>query len=90
ETYELYKSGKTIDEIVASRGLAISTVCTHLSRFVALGNLDINKLVSVDKREKAMKLMETVDLGSVYQSLGTVLNPIETNFFLSWYRSYKK
>jgi ribonuclease D len=90
ETYELYKSGKTIDEIVALRGLAVSTVCTHLSRFVALGNLDINKLVSTEKREKAMKLMETVDLGSVYQSLGTVLNPIETNFFLSWYRNYKK
>ena len=90
ETYEMFKSGKTIDEIVALRGLAVSTVCTHLSRFVALGNLDINKLVSVEKREKAMKLMETVDLGSAYQSLGTVMNPIETNFFLSWYRNYKK
>lgn len=90
ETYELYKSGKTIDEIVTLRGIAVSTVCTHLNRFVSLGNLDINKLVSTDKREKAMKLMETVDLGSVYQSLGTVLNPIETNFFLSWYRNYKK
>lgn len=89
ETYEMFKSGKTIDEIVAIRGLAVSTVCSHLSRFVTLGNLDINKLVSVDKREKAMKLMETVDLGSVYQSLGTVMNSVETNFFLSWYRSNK-
>ncbi len=90
ETYELFKSGKSIDEIAAIRGLVVSTICTHLSKFVALGNLDINKFVSADKREKAIKMMETVDLGSVYQSLGAVLNPIETNFFLNWYRSFKK
>jgi len=90
ETYEMFKSGKSIDEIAAIRGLAISTICTHLSRFVTLGNLDINKFVSVDKRTEALKLIENVELGSVYQSLGTVLNPIETNFFLNWYRNNKK
>lgn len=90
ETYELFKSGKTIDEIVAIRGLAVSTVCSHLSRFVTLGNLEINKFVSVEKQNKAIKLMETVELGSIYQSLGTILNPIETNFFINWFRNYKR
>ena len=90
ETYELFKSGKTINEIAAIRGLVVSTICTHLNRFVTLGNLDINRFVSPEKREKAIKIIENVELGSVYESLGTVMDPVETNFFLSWYRNFKK
>lgn len=90
ESYELYKAGKTVDEIAAERGLTISTVCSHLGRFIALGNLDINKLVSPEKREKAMKIMESAEPGAVYKTLETVLNPVEVNFFLSWLRANKK
>jgi len=89
ETYNLFKSGKTIDEIAATRNLAVSTICTHLSRYVTLGNLDINNFVTADKREKAIKLMQNIDLGSVSQTLGSVLNPVEINFFLGWYRLQK-
>jgi hypothetical protein len=90
ESYELYKAGKTVDEIAVERGLTISTVCSHLGRFIALGNLDINKLISLEKREKAMKIMETAEPGAVYKILETVLNPVEVNFFLSWMRANKK
>jgi len=90
ETFELFKQGKTIDEIVAIRGLALSTICSHLSRFVTLGTLDINYFVSAEKRNKAIKMMETIDPGSLYQSLGTILTPIESNFFMNWYRNNKK
>lgn len=90
ETYELFKSGKTIDEIVAIRGFVSSTICSHLSRYVTLGTLDINNFVSIEKREKAMKLMTNIELGSVYETLGTVLNPVEISFFLPWYRSTAK
>lgn len=89
-TLEMYKDGKTIDEIAAERGLVVSTICTHLSSYINMGLLDINQFVSADKRDKAMKLMEqTNELGSVYQMLSTILDKYEVNFFLSWMRSHK-
>ncbi len=40
-SFELYRSGKTIDEIAAERGFVRSTIEGHLAHFVALGELDI-------------------------------------------------
>ena len=50
-TYELYQEGKNIDEIAAIRGLATSTIETHLAHFVENGTVLIGKLVSLDKIE---------------------------------------
>jgi len=87
-TLELFKTGKSIEEIAAERGLAISTICSHLFVYVNNGLLDINKFVSPKKREIAMKLMENIEEGgSVYQMLGSALNTIEISFFLSWKRT---
>lgn len=89
-TLEMYKDGKTIDQIAVERGLAVSTICTHLSGYINMGLLDINQFISADKRDKAMKFMEqTNELGSVYQMLSTILDKYEVNFFLSWMRSHK-
>ena len=56
-----------------------------------MGLLDINRFISAEKRDKAMKTMEHTDeLGSVYQMLSAVLDKYEVNFFLSWMRSHKK
>jgi hypothetical protein len=40
-SYELYKSGKSVGEIAAERGLATVTIETHLAYFIGSGNLDI-------------------------------------------------
>ena len=88
---EMYNAGKTIDEIAEERGLAVSTICSHLSSYIATGLLDINNFVSADKREKAMKLMEQAEeIGSVYQTLAEILTTAETSFFLAWMRERKK
>jgi hypothetical protein len=42
---ELFKSGQTIEEIAASRGMAPSTIEGHLAHFVGLGELDIFELM---------------------------------------------
>lgn len=90
-TLSMFKEGKTIDQIAIERGLAVSTICTHLSSFISSGLLNIDKFISADKREKALKLMQdTEELGSVYQTLSSILNNHEVNFFLSWMRSQKK
>ncbi len=44
-SFELFKSGKTIDEIAAERGFVRSTIEGHLGHFVALGELDIFELI---------------------------------------------
>ena len=90
-SYEMFKAGKSIDEIAAERGLTGGTVCGHLGKFIGLGQLSIDQFISPEKRAKAMKFMEENPVeGSVYQSLQTVLNKHEVNFFLSWMRAGKK
>jgi ATP-dependent DNA helicase RecQ len=50
-SYEMYRSGKTIPEIAAERELALTTIETHLSYYVGLGELDVNIFVPVAKQE---------------------------------------
>ena len=50
-SYEMYRSGKTISEIAVERGLAITTIETHLSYFNTSGELDVNRFVPKDKQE---------------------------------------
>ena len=54
-TFDLFKEGKTIGEIAAARGFAISTIEGHLGFFIRTRELDINKLVS---KEKIVKISE--------------------------------
>ena len=48
-SFELFKAGKSITSIAEERGLALSTIETHLADFVSLGELDIFELVDRDK-----------------------------------------
>jgi hypothetical protein len=48
-TYELYKAGKTIEEICAERDMAVSTIESHLAHFVGTGELDIAQFVDQEK-----------------------------------------
>lgn len=48
-SFDLYKSGKTIEEIATERGFAISTIQGHLAHFVGLGELDIFDLMPRDQ-----------------------------------------
>lgn len=44
-SYELFKTGKSIDEIAAARGFVRSTIEGHLAHFVGTGDLDILDLM---------------------------------------------
>jgi len=89
ESYELYKAGKTIDEIATIRNLASSTICSHLGKHIALGQLDLNAFLSPQKREKALTIMEKAEPGSAYGMLSEALTKEEVSFFLSWVRTNK-
>ena len=84
---DLYLQGKTIEEIAIERGLAISTIATHLIEY--LGNeINIENFVSFEKCQQALYILETaVDKEtSAYQLLKDRLSPIESAFFFAWRR----
>jgi ATP-dependent DNA helicase RecQ len=49
ESYDLFKAGKTVDEIAALRNLAKATIESHLSVFVETGELDVLAFVAPEK-----------------------------------------
>lgn len=49
ETFNRYKEGQTIAEIAKARNLTVSTIETHLSKFVQSGDIKIEELVSREK-----------------------------------------
>ncbi len=51
-SFELFKSGKTIDEIAEERGFVRGTIEGHLAHYVGLGELDIFKLMEREKVEE--------------------------------------
>ncbi len=48
-SFELYQSGKTIDEISNERGMAGTTIEGHLAHYVGIGTLAIEKFVENEK-----------------------------------------
>ena len=81
----LYEQGKTIAEIASSRNLAVGTIASHLGRYVAIGQLDINQFISPEKQAKAQHAIESnSEIGSVYQMLKEVLDPIESSIYQAY------
>ena len=50
-SFNLFKEGKSIEQIAKERNFAISTIEGHLSRFVTTGELDINDIVTKEKQD---------------------------------------
>jgi hypothetical protein len=69
-TFDLFKSGKPIDEIATLRNLAISTVESHLAAFVKEGRLQITDVVEDEKVGHILKVMDEVGT----ESLGLIKN----------------
>ena len=87
----MYNQGMSIEEIASSRNLGISTIASHLGKYIGTGELDINNFVTKEKRDKAVKVMEnTAEIGSVYQMLGGIMTQPEISIFMAWLRSGKK
>jgi ATP-dependent DNA helicase RecQ len=48
-SFNLYRTGKSIAEVADERGLAASTIESHLSYFIAIGKIDVLDMVSEEK-----------------------------------------
>ena len=51
-TYDLYKQGKSTDEIAKERNFTVATIEGHLAYYIGLGDLDINDFVTKEKLQK--------------------------------------
>lgn len=58
DTLDLYKQGKTIDEIASIRSLASSTIKSHFAKWILSGEIDIHSILSKEKVEKVEKFLE--------------------------------
>lgn len=64
-SYELYKSGKSIDAIATERGLKASTIEGHLAFFVGTGDLDVRNLLSDDRIATIRQVLESKGVESL-------------------------
>lgn len=46
---DLYKAGKTVQEIAAQRNLALSTIEGHMAHFISTGELAVDQFISPEK-----------------------------------------
>ncbi|MBN4051503.1 helix-turn-helix domain-containing protein, partial [bacterium AH-315-M05] len=73
ETLKLFKSGKTISEIVAARELKSSTIENHLAYYIFDGNVKVGDLVSATKIphiKQAIRLHGDQALAPIKNELG--------------------
>lgn len=73
KTFELYCSGKTIEEIAAERGMSLTTIEGHLAHYIGIGELEVTKLVDNDKLKRISEYFiasQSAKLGPAKAALG--------------------
>jgi ATP-dependent DNA helicase RecQ len=73
-TFKMFRAGRSVTEIAADRGLAVSTVEGHLARFIQAGEIRLEEIVAPHKVEPIKKAIIEADageaIGPVKQLLG--------------------
>jgi DNA-binding CsgD family transcriptional regulator len=65
ETFDLYRQGKTADEIAAIRGLSVSTIKGHFARLIERGEMDVYKVLTAEAIELVLAFLRENAGGSV-------------------------
>ena len=71
-SYDLYKQGKSIEEIAKERGFAIVTIEGHLAHYIENGSLNIDDLVEKKKQENILKVFNN-NRGELLQKIKDLL-----------------
>jgi ATP-dependent DNA helicase RecQ len=89
ESLNLYKSGKSIAEIAAQRGLSQGTIEGHLTQFVFTGVLDVSLFVGEDKKQTIKEAIESYGaekLSPLKEVLGEDFTYAEIKAVVAWMR----
>jgi uncharacterized protein YpbB len=71
-TYNLYKEGKTIEEIAKERGLVNSTIESHLAHYVKIGEIDVLQFLNQEQLDEILATIDefdTLHLGELREAL---------------------
>ncbi len=89
ESFTLFKSGKTVTEIAAERGLAMATIEGHLSYYIYNGAIDVHTLVKEEKIpliKDAIESYGTEKLSPLKEVLGEDTSYGEIKAVIAWMR----
>ncbi|WP_207428175.1 helix-turn-helix domain-containing protein [Pedobacter sp. SYSU D00535] len=70
---ELFKAGKTVEQIAQERGLTTSTIEGHLSHFIASGDVQLYDLIPEEKAKRIIQFFQenqTISLNEAKAALG--------------------
>lgn len=84
---EMFRSGKTIEEIAEERNLAVSTIGAHLAKYVETGELVVTDFVPRDRLRLAE---EKLRASSPDESLYSILHPDFSNTEIMMILAYKR
>lgn len=92
-SYDLYKQGKSIEEIAAERKMVYTTIEGHLAHYAGLGLIDVKLFVPEEKMNNIITVAKTLDttlFGPIKQSLGEDYSYSEIRFAMAYYANAKK
>lgn len=71
-SFDLYKQGKSIEEIAEERGLVPGTIEGHLSKYIVTGEIKATELINEEKLKNILTLItpETTGSGEIKSKLG--------------------
>ena len=87
ESFKLFKQGMTVAEIAGIRKLTIQTIESHLSHYVAQGEINIEEIVSREKIlliEPAIRSFEGGPITPIKEKLGSAIGFGEIKLVLAW------
>ncbi len=87
-TYNLFRKGKSVEEIAAERQLAVSTIEGHLSHWVAAGAIDVLNFLSLEKLEQIISVaqkIESTKLSEIKARLGDEFTYSDLRFAMAKY-----
>ncbi|MFV0439518.1 MAG: helix-turn-helix domain-containing protein [Desulfopila sp.] len=64
-SFDMFTQGMTVEEIARERGLVLATIEGHLAHFVALGEMDIDRLVTKEKLTTMIEVIRTLKTKSL-------------------------
>lgn len=86
-TFELYKQGKSLEEIAKERSLNIRTIESHISDCVKDGKIKIHELIVQERIDEIKHALQTIDtdlLKPIKEYLGDDFSYSEIKFVMSW------
>lgn len=92
-SFDLYKEGKTIEQIAEERKMVTMTIEGHLAHYAGLGMVDVKLFVDEEKMKNIITVSKTLDttlFGPIKQSLGDEYTYSEIRFAMAWYHNSKK